>query len=320
MRCPTCGTENPTEAQFCGSCSVTLERRLGQEQAVLYCTSCGSENESAAQFCGQCGSNLRPSATYGDPSGGGVPYAGGVRVTGGVISRDLGELISETFKVYGGNFRGFFLIALLAQVPTLLLQLSPVTALSLVFVLAAITLQILAEGAIVFAVASQNLGREISVGECYRRAVGRFSSLLLAVIVFFLALSFSALLMLIIIGIPLLFYLLVSLFFYPQAILLEGKGPLQALGRSRELVRGSWWRVFGIGITFVILLLILNIAVIIPASISGFSSSTAAAILSTIGGSVVMPIGYIGATLVYFDLRIRKEVYTPETMAFEAGI
>ena len=42
-------------------------------------------------------------------------------------------------------------------------------------------------------------------------------------------------------------WLAVVLYFASQAVVAEGRPPIEALRRSRELVRGQWWRVFGIG-------------------------------------------------------------------------
>ena len=41
--------------------------------------------------------------------------------------------------------------------------------------------------------------------------------------------------------------------------------------------------------------------------------------VSTIWSTLLTPILHIGATLVYFDLRVRKEGYTLETMAAEVA-
>ena len=67
---------------------------------------------------------------------------------------DLGDLLGETFRVYRGSFWAFSLITLLAEIPLLIGELIPIPALSLIFILAGIVLYILAEGAIIFAVAS----------------------------------------------------------------------------------------------------------------------------------------------------------------------
>ena len=129
----------------------------------------------------------------------------------------------------------------------------------------------------------------------------------------------SVILWLVVIGIPLFFYLAVSLFFYIQPIMLEGQGPTAALGRSRELVRGSWWRIFGIGVVFVVIAGVLGLIGSIPAIILGSISPVLADVATAAVQVLILPISYIGATLVYFDLRVRKEGYTLDMMALEVG-
>ena len=242
--------------------------------------------------------------------------------TGSVAPRLLGDLLGDTFRVYGSRFEVFFLIALVPQIPTFIGTLiSMPAAFSIILSLVGLVIGVVATGATAFAVAGQYLQRPMSVGDCYGRAWGRVVSLVGSSIVFFIALAISVLLVVIVIGIPLFFYVLVRWFFYAPAVILEGKkGPLESLRRSRELVRGSWWRVFGIGIVFVITLLIIGVVATIPASIATGFSPTAAAVLGTIAGTIVTPIGYIGITLVYFDLRTRKEGYRTETLASEVGV
>ena len=85
---------------------------------------------------------------------------------------------------------------------------------------------------------------------------------------------------------------------------MEGVGSRDALSRSSEAVKGDWWRVVGIMIVIVFIALAVNIIVsIIPivGSIIGFILSAA------------IPI--IGATLLYYDLRVRKEGYDLELQA-----
>ena len=181
--------------------------------------------------------------------------------------------------------------------------------------MAGIAAFILADGAIIFAVLRQYLGRDIGVGESYRMAQGRFWSLLVGFIGFVAVLVGCGILALIIIGIPLFFYAFVALIFFPQVIVVEGKTPIDALGRSRRLVRGSWWRAFGIGIVFLIIIL----GISIPSIIALILSPIAGAIVGAVTSSITTPISSIGITLVYFDLRVRNEGYTLKTMASETA-
>ena len=49
MSCSSCGYENPSGLEFCGSCGAALARS---------CSSCGFENPAEFKFCGKCGAAL----------------------------------------------------------------------------------------------------------------------------------------------------------------------------------------------------------------------------------------------------------------------
>ena len=145
-----------------------------------------------------------------------------------------------------------------------------------------------------------------------------------------------------VIGIPLAIYFAVRWGLYGLPVILEGSTGWGALARSTELVKGSWGRVFGIGL--VIFLLIFMIGVILQAvfgyiltvmGVPEISEATTALemlrrllipasneigwLAYTIRGFVqlcvsafVMPIEHLGFTLLYFDQRIRKEGFGAE--------
>ena len=330
MNCPTCGSENPPEAEYCTNCGVPLSDSDGRPEAgepVVYCTSCGSENARWATSCASCGDPLQAlPAERGGTSPASesdahpyYPSSGYTLTTGIFIPRNLDGLLGETFRIYRGNFLCFYFIVLVSQIPSLLGQVIPMPlGVSILFLVAGFMMSFLAAGAAVYAVAAQYMGRPTTIGQCYARAWNRVLSLLGSTIFFILALVVSAVLAVIIVGIPLFFYVLVRWFFYTEAIIIEGKrGPMEALGRSYGLVRGSWWRVFGIGVVFVVLFLLATLVATIPGSIAIEHNSIVGNILFTVLGSIVTPILLIGSALVYLDLRIRNEAYTLGTMASE---
>lgn len=119
---------------------------------------------------------------------------------------------------------------------------------------------------------------------------------------------------------------LVRFAFFVQAVVVERRGPVDALRRSWRLVRGSYWRVLGI---VLLLLLLVYILVGLPTGIAGVvinivfpdplrhfalrqSLSTLIGYLSQI---VVLPLQLIAYTLLYYDLRVRKEGYDIELLA-----
>jgi hypothetical protein len=106
--------------------------------------------------------------------------------------------------------------------------------------------------------------------------------------------------------------------FAPTALVLENAGIVAAFGRSRRLVRGSWWRVFGIGLLVILIAAAVALVVSLPFLAAGdglsFSTdmlSTRYLVWSTIGVVVASTLTepFIAATtvLLYTDQRIRRE-------------
>ena len=308
MRCPTCGEENALDARYCTSCGVPLETTEA-ETSVVYCTQCGSENPGTASSCSNCGSVLQTSPTLTPQPLPDEPYSYGPGPVGTLPPRDVGELVSETFRVYRANFSIFFFISLIAGIPVIISPFTP-QPVAIILPVIGVVFGIMASAASVSVVHRQLVGWQVTVGQSYSRAFARAPSLIGTWVVFIVIL---AIFLVTIVG---FFYFLVRLFFWSQAIMVEGRrGPIEALGRSQDLVRGSWWRVFGIGVAFVLLFVATGIGVVIVGSIFNIFSPVAGAVVLIVLEIVITPIGYIGATLVYFDLRVRKERFTVGTLA-----
>ncbi len=107
------------------------------------------------------------------------------------------------------------------------------------------------------------------------------------------------------------------------ALLVEGIGPAKALGRSWKLVAGFWWRTFGIILLTIILELAVFLALLplfggIAALIPGVSDDvrlTFSSAATTLVDALVGPIFALVLTLLYFDLRVRKEGFDLEQLA-----
>jgi len=85
------------------------------------------------------------------------------------------------------------------------------------------------------------------------------------------------------------------------AIVVEGIGPIDAFGRSWQLVRGNAWPVFGV---LVVTVLIVGVIQIVFAAIAnpigdGEASTWIASILS---GTITAPIYALAVTVLYYDL------------------
>jgi hypothetical protein len=119
----------------------------------------------------------------------------------------------------------------------------------------------------------------------------------------------------------LIFY--TRLLFSTQAIVLEGEGPLAGLARSWRLVAGSFWRTLGI---LVLMGILTYIIAAFPATIVSFALTIGSGnaldnlvrnqiittLLAQLGQIAVLPLQLTIYTLLYYDLRIRKEGYDLE--------
>ena len=130
--------------------------------------------------------------------------------------------------------------------------------------------------------------------------------------------------------IPVSLWIYFSLSLAVPVVVLEGVDPVTALQRSWRLVRGNWWRVFGITLLAGLIIFLVALIIEVPFFIAqvvavGHGGSTflpgagaaAAApgvlsiVISTIGSIIAStctrPIGSGVTVLLYADLRMRKE-------------
>ena len=260
--------------------------------------------------------------------------------TGDFKERDLGGIVDELFTVYRRNFLRFigiiavagipiavvgtlyiwYLSAFLSDLVSLLIEgkqlegtgeLTVLLLLTAVMVVVSVLAGLLMAAAVAYAVAGHYLGNTVAIGRTYQFALRRLGSLVGAAFLAGLAIFAMGIT---IIGYPAAIYFNVTWAFIVQAIVLEGCGARKSLSRSSFLVKGAWWRVLGI-------LIVLSLIGSILASVAG---GIAGSIIGNFAGGLVgiifMPISLIGATLLYFDLRIRKEGYSLQVMAQELGL
>jgi hypothetical protein len=103
-------------------------------------------------------------------------------------------------------------------------------------------------------------------------------------------------------------YVAVRWYFVPQAVVVESKRGAAALVRSGELVRGMWWRTFG-------LVLLANLAAFLPGVLlitpfDAIADNTDRAVWSLVGTMasemITAPFVALFSTLLYYDLRARR--------------
>jgi hypothetical protein len=173
-------------------------------------------------------------------------------------------------------------------------------------------------GAIIIVIGEAVLGTRLPAGEALNRLRGRIwrlvgLSLLVGLLsVFGLALVFIGAI-----------WVFVMLIFATPVFVLEKTTVGQAISRSRELVRGAWWRTFGIAALGYIVAVVIGGIIQLPFALiaarsAGLFTTTPSADISA-GGEVLLTIGrIIGGTfttpilagtiaLMYVDRRMRRE-------------
>ena len=123
-------------------------------------------------------------------------------------------------------------------------------------------------------------------------------------------------------------YLVVAFTVAVPALLTEGVRGRRALGRSRELVRGRWWPTLGVVVLGAILTAIVagaiqGLATVVVSTDAG-SDPAAAVVVGTISGTlsamITTPFQAAYTTVLYFDLRVRKEAFDLQLLAQQIGV
>ena len=115
-------------------------------------------------------------------------------------------------------------------------------------------------------------------------------------------------------------FLSVKFAFISLAVILEGLGPVDALKRSWNLSKGSFWRVLGrliiiglvVGVIGMVLGAIIGAILGVGASLStAMTTSLISSFLTTLVSAVIIPVQSSYQTLMYLDERMRKENLAP---------
>ncbi len=165
-------------------------------------------------------------------------------------------------------------------------------------------------GALVEAVADIRDGRsDLGVSETFSKVWPRVWPLLGASILAGLGIA-AGLVFLIVPGLILLTWWALI----PPAIVLENRGVFESFGRSRALVRGHGWNVFGVLI--ITYLLSAVISGVIRAIFTPLPDYVGTYIGDVIGGSIVAPFSALAITLMYFRLSGNETPATPPAEPF----
>jgi ABC-type multidrug transport system fused ATPase/permease subunit len=228
-----------------------------------------------------------------------------------------GEVLREAWALYKAHWRHFLPLAFLVFVVISLIGL--VLALTLGWVGAVLATLIgfvgvfWLQGALCEAVADVRDGRaDLSISETLQKVRPRVAPLLGAGVLAGLGVAVG-LVLLIVPGLVLLTWWSVIV----PVIVLERVAAMDSFGRSRELVRGQGWNVFGVIVLTVLILLAFAIVFAILAAVllNWLPDELKSFVQTLVVDTLTAPFLALAWTLMYFRLRRLKEEPQPASVA-----
>lgn len=236
------------------------------------------------------------------------------RAPGGRIR--VGDVINETFSVYGRNVVALIASAIvvfgIVGVATGLLQNAGGVVLGVLAGIIRLIGVALYAGFVVRLVQDVRDGRrDQSVGDLFSSAAPAIGALILFGILFAIGVAVG-LALLIVPGLVLLTLWSVG----APAIVVERAGPIEAFGRSRRLVRGDAWPVFG---TLVVVLLIVIAIGVVLGVIATPIGNGATVVASVISNVITAPIFALAVSVMFYDLGGGRAAAEPAAPAAPAA-
>lgn len=218
-------------------------------------------------------------------------------------ARSVGEILDLSFQLYRSRWPQMATATGIVVLPLLVLEaIAPLSALPILERLG--NLFFLAASAATVVIASEAyMGRQIAAADALRKVSSRFMSVWGA-----------ALIQGIMIGIGMLLLIIPGIiaaawtFAMQQAVMIEGRTAGEAFTRSRELSRDNFKHILlTSGLMFVILLFVMiGFGIVLAFGVSDVRQSM---LLVNVGLIAVNPLAAVVGTVLYYDLRIRKEAF-----------
>ena len=243
--------------------------------------------------------------------------------------RELGDLLRTTLSLYARHFWLFAGLALgiVAVVNVVVIGLgagwlwksyddydTPESLYALQLLLPVLVLVPLMSATHAQAVVELGEGRVPSVWATLR-AGSRYFGAVLAVVVTYTVGILAGLVLLVVPGI----YVWVAWFVAAPGIVVENKRGGDAISRSHDLVRGSWWRVFGIAVTVTLISLVASAPAAWAGTLIGDATDSMAVVLAgtVVSDAVLYSFTALASTLLFFDLRARTPTAATHAPATE---
>jgi hypothetical protein len=231
--------------------------------------------------------------------------------------RSSSEILDASFEIYRRHFAVFIAISVFAAIPSAIASYiaEPVMSLprangfytSSMVALTGLFIAPFTEGSMASAASAAYLGRPVDFEQSLRAAFSHPGRLFVAMVTKWILLALGLVLF---IAPGLLIFK--RYFALPMTVLFENNTVGDAVSRSRDLSNGNGKRIFSLNGG--VLLFSMLVMLMLGQTISSLSHGVVAAVARLILNMTVSPFGTIVATLLYYDIRIRREGYDIELM------
>jgi len=219
---------------------------------------------------------------------------------------DTARVFERIFEIYRGQFGLLIPAALVVFVPVAIISgivyAGDISIIGVALISAVATIATYWFQGMVVEAARDILDgrRDHTVGSLVRSATPVIAPLLIAGILAGLGIGIGLILLLV----PGLYLLTIWAVIAP-VIVIERRGAIESFGRSRELVRGNGWQVFGVIV--VLFLLQFIVSSVIQALTNSVSDSFGAyALADLIVRLLVAPLSALAAAVLFFELKARR--------------
>jgi hypothetical protein len=228
-----------------------------------------------------------------------------------------GEVLGEAWALYKAHWRHFLPLALVVFIVLALISIVLTAALGWFGALAGSLVGLIGvfwlQGALCEAVADVRDGRaDLSTSDTLQRVRPRVAPLIGAGLLAGLGVVVG-LILLIVPGLVLLTWWSLIV----PVIVLERVAAMESFGRSRELVRGNGWNVFGVIVLTVLVLIVvaLLLAIVLAILLAWLPDEVGSYVQTLVSNTLTAPFLALAWTLMYFRLRELRQVPEPAPIA-----
>ncbi|HEX2205883.1 MAG TPA: hypothetical protein VHG91_21390 [Longimicrobium sp.] len=228
--------------------------------------------------------------------------------------RSTGEILDAGFQIVRQNYITLASAAAVFTLPLVALQLALPALAPLALFLQTIV-QVFAAAATVVMVSEIYMGRRPDLNQALGAVGSKWGALLLAALGTGTLIFVGALLLIV----P-AFIFFAWTFSMPMVIMVEGRGFSAAFDRSRELARGQVGRILASAIVAYVIYMVGAFGIAFLLGATGlFGTGAVAEAVGRAVAFLLYPLYGAVATVLYYDLRIRKDAFDVEVMTRELG-